>query len=359
MTETSIFDEQVIDRTSEEYKMMAELYAQYQPIIAEPGDIFTATYIGSDKDDYHFEVIGLKDFIRVNRSQKEAYHVETMELGDEIDIMILSTYIKNRFEIVGSITELFKIKADRYLKNIDNNTPVMGHVLSSNPAGYEVEILINTTRVAAFMPNTLAGINKLYDTELIVGETFEVMIESFSEKEGTYIVSRKRYLNSLITDAIKELEFDVIYEGKVTGTTSFGVFVEFGTDNYPVCLTGLIHKMNINPEYEDKFDLITPGTTISFYVKEIIGKGKKKKIILTQILKDNIWDTIEVGDELNGVVEEEKDFGLLIRIDEDTRGLILTSELEKYQRRFSTNELLRLKVSDLDRNKRQIFLTLV
>jgi ribosomal protein S1 len=48
------------------------------------------------------------------------------------------------------------------------------------------------------MPNTLAGINKLYDPTSIIGETFQVMIESFSEYEGTYIVSRRKYLQSLI-----------------------------------------------------------------------------------------------------------------------------------------------------------------
>jgi ribosomal protein S1 len=53
----------------------------------------------------------------------------------------------------------------------------------------------NTIR---FIPNTLAGINKLYDPTSIIGETFQVMIESFSEYEGTYIVSRRKYLQSLI-----------------------------------------------------------------------------------------------------------------------------------------------------------------
>jgi hypothetical protein len=36
--------------------------------------------------------------------------------------------------------------------------------------------------------NTLAGINKLYDPTSIIGETFQVMIESFSEYEGTILL---------------------------------------------------------------------------------------------------------------------------------------------------------------------------
>lgn len=358
MIETSIFEEQEINKSSDEYKTLMELYAQYAPERAEVGSTFIATYVGYDKNDFLFEVSGLKDYIRVNRSQVEVYYVESMEIGEETELIITSTGNRQGFSIDGSIAKLFKMRANQYLKNIDNNTPVIGHIVSSNPAGYDVDILINTTKVAAFMPNTLAGINKLYDPESIVGESFEVMIESFSEKEGTYIVSRKRYLSSLIPDAVNELNYDDIYEGYVTGTTSFGVFVEFGTDNYPICLTGLIHKMNINPDYVDKIEQIQPGTGISFYVKEIIGKGKKRKIILTQILTENIWDTIEIGDELNAVVDEEKDFGLLVNLEGDTKGLIISDELRKYSRKFTSNELIRVKVIDLDRSKRRIFLTL-
>ena len=56
---------------------------------------------------------------------------------------------------------------------------------------------------------------------------------------------------------------------------------------------------------------------------------KDSKIILTQILKETVWDTIKIGQVLNAKVKENKAFGTLVWLDEETIGLIHTSELEK------------------------------
>jgi ribosomal protein S1 len=157
------------------------------------------------------------------------------------------------------------------------------------------------------MPNTLAGINKLYDPTSIIGETFQVMIESFSEYEGTYIVSRRKYLQSLIPEEVSLLEFNTPY-GRVTGTTPFGVFVEFND-----CLTGMIHKANVVEEWQNRISEIKPGQEIEFYIKEII----KNKIILTQVLRETLWDT-KNGQVIEGRVKDVKQFGALIILDNET-----------------------------------------
>jgi ribosomal protein S1 len=199
------------------------------------------------------------------------------------------------------------------------------------------------------MPNTLAGINKLYDTESILGKNMDVMIESYSRDEGTYIVSRRKYLQTLIPEAIKELKRGEIYNGNVTGTTQFGVFVEFGE-----CLTGMIHKTNINPDWQDRLNQIQPGTEIQFYVKEII----KDKIILTQILRDSLWDSIKIGQVLNGTVKENKQFGTLVYLDQETIGLIHISELEKSGKNLSDGDNVKVEVIAIDRSSRKIFLSI-
>jgi ribosomal protein S1 len=175
------------------------------------------------------------------------------------------------------------------------------------------------------------------------------MIESYSDQEGTYIVSRRKYLHSLIPSAIKELEFNYVYKGNVTGTTPFGVFVEFNE-----CLTGMIHKANIDPEWQDKLGDIRPGTPIEFYVKEII----KDKIILTQILRETLWDTIKNGQSLNGVVKDVKQFGTLVKLDDETIGLIHTSEMERLGKKFQSGQEIKVKVLSVDRGNRKIFLTI-
>jgi ribosomal protein S1 len=251
--------------------------------------------------------------------------------------------------IKGSVASLYESMAHANLKSLDENEPVTITVKTVNPAGYDVDIIHNGVTLPGFMPNTLAGINKLHDVNSIVGETFKVMIESYSHSEGTYIVSRRKYLQTLIPEEIKKLEYNTVYEGHVTGTTPFGVFVEFNG-----CLTGMIHKANINPEWSDRISDIPAGCIVDFYIKEVI----KDKIILTQILRESLWDNIKIGQVIKGSVKDIKQFGTLINLDDETMGLITTSEMERLGKKFKVDQKVKVKVTNINRLSRKIFLTL-
>jgi small subunit ribosomal protein S1 len=253
------------------------------------------------------------------------------------------------FYIKGSISTLYENRAHQTLKSLEEGESVTAHIKSLNPAGYDVELSRGGVTLQGFMPNTLAGINKLYDPTSIIGDTFEVMIESYAEQEGTYIVSRRKYLQTLIPQAIKELNYEISYKGHVTGTTPFGVFVEFNE-----CLTGMIHKANLNPAWQERISEIKPGFEIEFYIKEVV----KEKLILTQILRETLWDNIKNGQTLKGVVRDVKQFGTLVNLDDETVGLIHTSEMEKLKAKFQSNQEIKVKVLSVDRSSRKIFLTL-
>ena len=203
------------------------------------------------------------------------------------------------FYITGTLSGIHERTMRIELDALEDNGFIIATVKSINPAGYDIEINRDGYCIQAFMPNTLAGVNKLWDPESIIGKSFEVCVESFSDEKGTYIVSRRKYLSSLIPVEIKKLNTETVYSGHVTGTTKFGVFVEFNE-----CLTGMVHITNINPIFADKLDQIMPGTQIEFYVKEII----RDKIILTQILKESLWDSISIGQKIDGIVKEIKSF---------------------------------------------------
>ena len=200
------------------------------------------------------------------------------------------------------------------------------------------------------MPNTLAGVNKLHNPESIVGKELPMMVESFSKDEGTYIVSRRKYLKTLIPDEMDKLEYGKIYEGVVTGTTDFGIFVEFNE-----CLTGMIHKANIAEDWQNRLQDIIPGMEVNFYVKEII----KNKIILTQILKETLWDTIQKGQVFDAKVIDHKQFGILVSIDDETMGLITTNNIPDTNKVYSKGNDIKVKVINADKSNRKIFLSLV
>lgn len=340
-----LFDE--YDKDSKESKEKEEnlkLYHLDNIRIPEEGDVVSSKFMGLLGDQYVFYVYGLKDDIRIDDKQSESKYLKNTNVGDVIDVLITKVDNDN-FLITGSISTLYESRARQ---TIDQGKPVMTYVRSLNPAGYDIDILHDGVTLPGFMPNTLAGINKLHDQSSIVGKTFEVMIESFSREEGTYIVSRRRYLQSLIPSAIKKLNYGEVYSGHVTGTTPFGIFVEFSE-----CLTGMVHKANVDPEWQDKLTSISPGFIIEFYIKEVI----KDKIILTQILRETLWDNIKNGQVLDGKVRDTKQFGTLVTLDDECVGLIHTSEMEKLSRKFTSGQELKVKVLSVDRGTRKIFLT--
>lgn len=338
-------------KTRKKTKKEIELSNLYESTILKmpkAGEVVSAQYTGETKNNFTFNVPGYKDDVRVDNKLSEYKYLKNSQIGDIIDVLIVHVN-HDDFYIKGSISTLYENQAHQTLQSLQEGESVTAHIKALNPAGYDVELSRGGVTLQGFMPNTLAGINKLYDPTSIVGQTFEVMIETYSDSDGTYIVSRRKYLKSLIPAAIKELNFDISYTGFVTGTTPFGVFVEFNE-----CLTGMIHKANLNPDWQERISEIKPGFQIDFYIKEVV----REKIILTQILRESLWDNIKNGQILDGTVRDTKQFGTLINLDEETVGLIHTSELDKLKTKFQPGQELKVKVISVDRNSRKIFLTI-
>ncbi len=329
-------------------KYLDSLYDSIQIETPSAGSVVRSTYLGMMSNQYVFSVVGYKDDVRIENKPGEAKYLNSIEVGEQVDLLITEV-VQSTYFIKGSIASLYESRAHENMKSLEEGESVTAYIRALNPAGYDVELTNGGVTLPAFMPNTLAGINKLYDPSSIIGDTFQVMVESFSEHEGTYIVSRRKYLQSLIPDEISNLEFNTLYGGRVTGTTPFGIFVEFNE-----CLTGMIHKANVTEEWQNRISEIKPGQQIEFYIKEII----KDKIILTQVLRETLWDNIKNGQLIEGRVKDVKQFGTLVILDDETVGLIHTSEMEKLGKKFTSGQDIRVKVLSVDRSSRKIFLTL-
>jgi len=324
-----------------------KMYEEWEVKVPKVGDILNVVYVGLNGGFFNFDH-GFKDYIRVENKPSESKYLKNTKVGDMVDVYI-SHINESQYFITGSISEIYESKARTSLTNMEENEWVEVLVRELTPAGYNVDIIYEVVTLPGFMPNTLAGINKLAIPEEIINTKMRVMIESFSREEKTYIVSRRKYLQTLIPEAIKDLKYGHVYTGNVTGTTQFGIFVEFNE-----CLTGMIHKTNANPELIVNFSKILPGMEIMFYIKEII----KDKIILTQVLRESLWDSIKIGQVINGKVKEMKSFGALIILDDETNGLIHTSELDKFGKKLSPDDEIKVKVIAVDRMNRKIFLTI-
>lgn len=319
------------------------------------GDIVEGVIASINQDEIVID-INYKDSVFVDIKAPDYKIIQNLKKGDNISVMITSL-CETPFEIKGSITELIKIEVSNKLRNHYRDcTPLKVVVKDMIPAGFMLDIEMDSINITAFMPNTLAGVNKLTEAQslALVGQEIDVMLESLQQEKGVYVVSRKKYLKSLINDTIEQVRLEcrrspeTVYEGFVTGTRDFGVFVEFAQ-----CLTGMVHKVNINPEWQDKLNEIEPGTLIKFYVRDIL---KGNKIILTQILRESLWDTIRVGNVKTGTVICVKPFGALISLDEETTGLIQNTYIEKSGLQLKSGDEVDVKIVSVIKDDRKIYL---
>lgn len=312
------------------------------------GKIVNAKLVGHTPNEILFDMGG-KDFIRIPNTLKESNYIANLAIGASTDVMITGT-TETPFHIKGSIASIYEVASLGSLKSLNEGDVVSVHIKELTPAGYNLDILaIDNVTIPGFMPNTLAGVNKLHKPEAIVGKTLDVMIETFSEEKGTYIVSRRKYLQTLIPTEIKKLDTTTVYTGEVTGTTPFGVFVEFNG-----CLTGMVHKTNIRQDLQDKLHTIPAGTQIDFYIKEVL----ENKIILTQIQRESLWDTIQVNEKYEGIVKDVKSFGTLVSIDNETVGLLNTAEVAKLGKPLVKGDSVSVRIVDINRMGRKIILSL-
>lgn len=297
--------------------------------------------------------INNKDNIVIDRRGSEEKICKQLTIGQIVDVLITDITDKP-YQIKGSLSDIIKIKANNtMIESYKKNLVIDATVNEMIPAGYLMSINIDGITIDAFMPNTLADANKLYDPTSIIGQTLHVMLETLQQDKGIYVVSRKKYLQSLIPEKIKEIKNapkDTKYIGRVTGTKDFGIFIQFND-----CLTGMIHKANLEKDYQDIIGDIKPGQKIEFYVKDIIKGGTQ--IILTQKLENSLWDNIRVGDVIDGRVLTVKPFGALVSLDYETNGLIQTSFLSKINRNLKKDDNIKVLVIKIMRDERKIFLT--
>lgn len=297
--------------------------------------------------------IGNKDNVIIDRKGKEEKICKQLKVGKTVEVLIIELS-ESPYLIKGSVADLVKMNVDIKIKSFyDNNVGIEGTVREIIPAGYLIDIEIDGIIIDAFMPNTLADVNKMHDSNILLGSKIMIMLETLQQDKGIYVVSRKKYLKTLIPEKVKLLKKqpkDKVYTGHVTGTRDFGIFVQFED-----CLTGMIHKANIVEAYRDKIATIQAGTLIDFYIKDIIKGGEQ--IILTQILKDSLWDTIRVGDSLQGKIVSIKPFGALVELDFDTNGLIQTTYINKNNKKLTEGEMVDVVVISIIRDERKIYLT--
>tara|TARA_R110000737_G_scaffold331169_2_gene347280 strand:+ start:1940 stop:3055 length:1116 start_codon:yes stop_codon:yes gene_type:complete len=305
------------------------------------GDTVTGTIASISENDILLN-IGGKDSAYISM-EKDKVNSTSYEIGEEVEALVMDTkeYLK------VSIVEYIKTCLYNEMKDANNHTVYDAEVLSLTENGYVLDI----EGVKVFMPGSLGGINKLIDFQELIGQTIKVLPikneNRYSKFKDQLIVSHRAYLETLIPTEIDKLEIGAVYEGTVTGSKPFGVFIEFNE-----VLTGMIHKDDFDDSFKELFENgeIVPGQVLDFYLKEVVTS---RKIILSRFSVDPdevSKPKFEKGDVVEGKVVKTVKYGSFVSLGRNATGLIHISKLKNGEE-FDKGDIINVKITDNKDNK--------
>ena len=296
--------------------------------------------------------------------------VAEIKVGDKLDVFVVRPDSGDQLPLLsfdraraehGWIT----LKKESELGNV-----VSGVIKSFNKGGAVVEVegvqgFVPVSQLLTPFQMDTTESSSVNNDESRIGQSINMKIMTLDRNQKTLILSERQSIQEKqkldLDKLLEEMKEGDIRDGKVTGISNFGAFVDCGG------VTGLIHISEMSWDQVDSPGaILKAGQDVKVYVLKVDLETKKVAFSLRR-LEAEPWST--VGDKytvdqiVNGVVTKLADYGAFVRIDRSIYGLLHISEIteETIQHPneiLSENQELELKIISLEPEKRRLGLSL-
>ena len=295
--------------------------------------------------------------------------IKTLKKGDEVTSTVITTNTEDGYiELSLKQASEDKVWEDLLAKQASEE-PVDVKIIDANKGG----LLISINGISGFLPVSQLA----YDhyprvdggdkTKILgrlkeyTGEIFRVAIINVNREENKLIVSEKAARKSEELNLVNSYQKGDTVEGEVTGVVDFGVFVKFGKNGQK--LEGLVHISELSWQLvENPRDLYKEGDKVKAQVIEIVnGKVSLSIKALTEDPWTKITEKFSVDQIIDGQVARMNHFGIFVQLDEEVRGLIHNSEIEKDKPKYTSlkeGTSAKFKVLSVDAQEHRISLAL-
>ncbi|MBN2406127.1 MAG: 30S ribosomal protein S1 [Elusimicrobia bacterium] len=197
-----------------------------------------------------------------------------------------------------------------------------------------------------------------------VGDEIEVKIKSFNPKSNKISLSLKETQPHPWENIESEFKPGDVIDGKVTGVTSYGAFVELKPG-----VEGLIKTEEISWTENVKHpgDKLAVNDAVKIKIIEIDLENKKIALSLKQVLP-NPWEEVDrnyqVGNIIEGKITHTTDFGAFVMLNEGVEGLIHVSdmtwdkEVEHPSEFVQVGDTVKVKILSIEPDKQKLSLGL-
>ena len=226
-------------------------------------------------------------------------------------------------------------------------------------------LIVNILGLRGFLPTS--QVSRTYSSNLqeLVGQRIGVKILEVNRKRNRLIVSQKAAFDEDRArqrgELFEKLKIGDEIQGKVSGLTTYGAFVNLGAAD------GLIHISELSwDRVANVADVLQVGQDVRVKVIKLDPDTSRISLSLRQLGQDP-WDHIEKrfppGAIVEGEVTKIKKYGAFLQIGDGIEGLLHISELawehvEHTEDVVQVGQHLRVRVLQADRSRRRISLSL-
>ena len=226
-------------------------------------------------------------------------------------------------------------------------------------------LIVNILGLRGFLPTSQVSRTHSSNLQELVGQRIGVKILEVNRKRNRLIVSQKAAFDEDRArqrgELFEKLKIGDEIEGKVSGLTTYGAFVNLGAAD------GLIHISELSwDRVANVADVLTVGQDVRVKVIKLEPDTSRISLSLRQLGQDP-WDHIEKrfppGAIVEGEVTKIKKYGAFLQIGDGIEGLLHISELawehvEHTEDVVQVGQHLRVRVLQADRSRRRISLSL-
>lgn len=308
--------------------------------------------------------VGLRAFMPASRSG--ARDVAEMEklVGQEITCRIIKLDVAEEDVVVDRSVaeEEERSTRERRYAEIKEGETVLGTVRSLADYGAFVDIggvdgLLHISDIA------WGRVNKPADV-LSAGQQVEVKVLKIDAESKKISLGMKQLLPHPWDAVERKYVIGERVRGAITRVTDFGAFVEL-----ELGIEGMVHlsEMSWAKKVRKPGDLLKAGETVEVMILGINVPERRMSLGLKQTLGDpwsEAQEKFAVGSTVEGPVASLTKFGAFVQLAEGVEGMIHVSEINAEKRVERPQDVLRVgdvvkaKVLDVDKEKRQIKLSM-
>lgn len=277
----------------------------------------------------------------------------TLKVGDVVEVSVLTPESDMGYPVVS----LRKFSDDRnwelLYELMSKRESVDVAVTEATRGGLLVE---SSFGVSGFLPNSQTSL-VVTDKETI-GRKIKVYISELNRSQRKVIFSEKRAINDEdFKQMTKSLTVGNVADVTITSITNFGLFAAI--PNKQETIEGLIHISEIAWEKVSNLEeMYKAGDTVKAEIIGIDSDSKRIELSVKRLTKDPFEDAVKdlaIDQKVNGEVTLVTDMGINIKLPNGVEGIVRKEKIPP-TKTYEVGEELSLIVSQIDKNRRKVYL---